>query len=463
MWQHQEFLWLPVATALDTFGPSVANACTFRPCGVIDRFRLLIKLGADWTSGAVIGVPWRRWARFLAASLFGMKRIFQGVARRADNRDELQERRVAVLETYRHFGLSAAPFDERPDPRVFYETPSFAETLATLQFAVGSGKACTLVLGESGSGKTLLGRLLVLRIGLRSDVLWVRGLGQPPGKTIASVVRAAEVLTAAAAPGTDDSTEISLMQWPRTARTAPLRRQGGGATLIVDDADRLRANAWEDILSLVADPQLKSGATRVTAAIFGLPTLLDAARLEPRPPRGGAHNPFVRLERRLFRICRLLRLTGDEVAGYVRHRIAVAGGRAGLFTPSALALLYELSEGNPALVNQLCDNALVEAFGDDRPCVDVPHILAAARSITGQAERQDQAVDPALRGAATPSIHEESLLLSRLRSIAGSASGDPFGDRLHSLQARLTEALSRVRAARQPEAIGGPVLGQPPP
>ncbi len=373
------------------------------------------------------------------------------------------------METYRHFGLSTAPFDGRPDPGLFYGTPCFAETLATLEYAVGSGKACTLVLGESGSGKTLLGRVLVQRLGTRSDILWVRGLGQPPGKTIASVVCAAGAFAPGGTARTHSGTEIPLTQWLRAARAAPQRRQAGAATLIVDDADGLRANAWEDILALIADPVLKSATSRVTAVVFGLPTLQDAAGLESHPAKGGPHGPFIRLQRRLFRVCRLLRLTAEEVAGYVRHRVAAAGGKEELFTPAALALVYELSDGNPGLINQLCDNALVEAFGDDQPCVDTPHVLAAVRSITGEVERRPPPVEvelPEYAAAASRPIHEESLLLARLRSIAGPLAGafplpcDPLRDRLHSLQARLTEALSRVRTARQQPTAGEPAAGR---
>ena len=35
-----------------------------------------------------------------------------------------------------------------------------------------------------------------------------------------------------------------------------------------------------------------------------------------------------------------------------------------LFTPAALDCISAVSAGNPALVNQLCDNALLDAFGD---------------------------------------------------------------------------------------------------
>jgi general secretion pathway protein A len=356
-----------------------------------------------------------------------------------------------VMETYRHFGLSAPPFNGPPDPRFFYGTPSYAETLATLQYAVHSGKACTLVLGESGSGKTLLGQTLVESSGARSDVLWVHGLGQPAGDTMASVLCAPGGLASLATLRAKNVPDVPLAEWLRTARPVrPPRR----TLLVVDDADGLRPNAWESILSLVT--RETPPPIPVTAVLFGLPTLLDTL----------ATPALVRLQRRLFRVCRLLRLTGEEVTAYVRHRIRAAGGQAEVFTASALALIDQCSEGNPALINQLCDNALVEAFGDDCRCVDAPHVLAAVRGITGEADRPDHPVDPVPEEhayAAGPPIPDESLLIARLRSIDGPvvprgphdaavvrpSAHDRLRDRLHSLQSRLSEAFSRVRSARQ--------------
>jgi type II secretory pathway predicted ATPase ExeA len=357
------------------------------------------------------------------------------------------------MEPYRHFGLNAAPFDGPPDPRFFYGTTSHAETLAALQYAVHSGKACTLVLGESGSGKTLVGQVLAQSVWTRDDVLWVHGLGQPPGEITACLCNPAG-LGALGAPGARSPAEVKLAQWLRSTRPAPRR-----TLVVVDDVDGLRPGAWEELLPLVTR-EIRSPVP-ILSVLLGLPTVLD---LLGQPP-------LVRLQRRLFRVCHLSRLTGVEVSAYIRHRVGVVGRKTNVFTAAALAAIHRPSEGNPALVNQLCDNALVEAFGDDCPQIDVRHIVAAARSIMGQVTQRDgppeaESVNPV--GADSLPIVDESQWVARLRAVttrphlrdvAGAPGGrrpgcEPLGDRLRTLESQLSEAFTRVRRACQRPGAG---------
>ncbi len=352
------------------------------------------------------------------------------------------------MEPYRHFGLNAPPFDCQPDPRFFYGTTSHAETLAALQYAVHSSKACTLALGESGSGKTLVGQVLAQSAWTRDDVLWVHGLGQTPGELTACLCNPTG-LGALGVPGARSSTEVNLAQWLRSTRPVPRR-----TLVVIDDVDGLRPGTWDELLPLVTR-EIRSHVP-ILSVLLGLPTVLD---LLGQPP-------LVRLQRRLFRVCHLGRLTGAEVSAYIRHRLGVAGRKTDVFTAAALAAIHRLSEGNPALVNQLCDNALVEAFGDDCAQIDVRHIVAAARSIMGQVAQRDglheaESVDQV--GAASAPIADESQLVARLRAVttrshlrdAGGAPGgrlsgcEPLGDRLRTLESQLSEAFTRVRRACQ--------------
>jgi hypothetical protein len=134
----------------------------------------------------------------------------------------------------------------------------------------------------------------------------------------------------------------------------------------------------------------------------------------------------------------------------VRHRIGVAGGKGEIFRPAALALLHELSDGNPALVNQLCDNALVEAFSEDQRCVDRAHVLAARRSISGEAEHAAKLTNgndfPVAHAVPRPAVlpPNESLLIIPWYAVPA-ASASPR-ERLNNLHSRLSEAFLRVRA-----------------
>jgi type II secretory pathway predicted ATPase ExeA len=53
----------------------------------------------------------------------------------------------------------------------------------------------------------------------------------------------------------------------------------------------------------------------------------------------------------------------------VNHRLALCGGRPGLFTRGALDALARHSQGVPRVINVLCDLALVYAFAEQHETV----------------------------------------------------------------------------------------------
>lgn len=386
---------------------------------------------------------------------------------------------LPTMETHRYFGLSAAPFEGPPDPRFFHRATGHAETLATLEYAVHAGKACTLALGESGSGKTLLARLLAGSVAARSDVLWVHGLDQPGEVLVASICRG-DGLGPLGMLGARNASEVPLTQClPAAASLRASRPARRRTVVIVDDADGLRPARWEELLALVA--RQSRVPLPVTTVLFGLPSLLETL----------AAPQFVRLHRRLFRICHLDPLTDQDSAAYVRHRLAIAGGKSEIFTTAALALVCRIAAGNPALLNQLCDNAMVEAFGDDQRCVDAPHVIAAWHSMQGEPEPSQPVRMPPQTavglapGVAPPhagsraarrarqhrgrsgdhSFFDKPPVLAKFETIAAgirSAAIEPLNERLHTLESRLSEAFDRVQEARQrPQAEDTPAASAP--
>jgi len=72
-------------------------------------------------------------------------------------------------------------------------------------------------------------------------------------------------------------------------------------------------------------------------------------------------------------------LRRDEVAGYVEHRLRVAGYEgANLFTRAALRSLHEYSNGTPRLVNVLAHKCLMLGFGEGAGQILARHVKAAA-------------------------------------------------------------------------------------
>lgn len=314
---------------------------------------------------------------------------------------------------YQNFGLRSGPFELTPDPRVYYAAPSHEEALATLNYAFQAGKACSLVLGASGAGKTLLARQLLTLAGQQEPVAWVQGVStadRPPTVRLMRFGRRHPL-----AGKEDESITLADLYKSMAAR-------GPTPTIVVDNADALDEAAWQTLLAISVGTGPEGQAPRMF--ILGTPNLMQTI----------ANPALVRLRRRIFRTCVLEPLTDQQVCEYVRHRVTAFGGAPDLFSPNALALLTRLATGNPGLVNQLCENALIEAFARGRDKVTAVEMLGSVRALVGK---------PQLGLAADP----------------WTVQSDSLRRRLQKLEARLSKALVHVRPDKpQAEVAAEPAV-----
>ncbi len=91
-----------------------------------------------------------------------------------------------------------------------------------------------------------------------------------------------------------------------------------------------------------------------------------------------------------------------DTAAYLRHRLGIAGGRPDLFADEACTAIHWFGHGIPRLTNALADLALVYAYADDRPRVDLDTVLEAAMDrarggLTGFRRPEGQPSLPELR------------------------------------------------------------------
>ena len=282
-------------------------------------------------------------------------------------------------------------------------------------------------------------------------------------------------------------TETTLADWVRTGEQRRTR-----TLLIVDDADMLSRRAWQDVLRLMT----RGGRTAwpLSIVLLGLPKLLDVL----------AGRDMARVRRRVFRIGTLSLLTRDQVEAYLSCRITAAGREDGqLFSEQAVDSIYRVSRGNPALINQLCDNAMINAYGDGRDQIDVGDIMSSVRStlfvqqpllpepsagdtpkllLSGSAADDrlfpsaagiDRAGDGDAIGDASPSgpdgfdVEQPVRVVTSVAlrsSPAGSARVSKTGRRLRAIEARVARALDVVRNARvlTDDALGYRLPGSTP-
>ena len=65
------------------------------------------------------------------------------------------------MEHLQHFGLSQDPFSNEPDLRVYFDSVSHREAQRRVERGLRQHKGLTLLVGESGMGKTLLARRIL--------------------------------------------------------------------------------------------------------------------------------------------------------------------------------------------------------------------------------------------------------------------------------------------------------------
>ena len=95
-----------------------------------------------------------------------------------------------------------------------------------------------------------------------------------------------------------------------------------------------------------------------------------------------AHPAYRALRQRVGMWYHLDALGPEETAAYVDFRLEVAGASDGpVFTKAALEAVHRHSGGVPRVINNLCTNALLLAFGREERPVSAATVNEAAREI----------------------------------------------------------------------------------
>jgi general secretion pathway protein A len=239
------------------------------------------------------------------------------------------------------YGLGVKPFRPTVEPRFFWLGARHREGLATLESAVRRGAGLVVVTGEAGIGKTTLTNALIDRLGETAVVAAVRYPSLEP-RDFFRVIASAYRLRAAVG-----SREAFLAEMGEFL--AECRRTGRPVLLVVDNAQSLSRELWEEIRQLCGlaggDPETGSGGA--LSVLLAGQQELDGVLAE------------LDLARRVTLRWVVEPLTADEVAAYVAHRLEVAGLAESPFGPEAVRQVWALSRGVPRLVNAVCEQALL--------------------------------------------------------------------------------------------------------
>ncbi len=260
------------------------------------------------------------------------------------------------------FGLQKAPFNLTPDPEFLYLTAQHREALAGVTYAILARKGFVVLTGDAGTGKT---------------TLLTRILEHLPVSRIQSSVIVNPTLTPA------EFLESTLWDFgfrkiapSKARRIAELQsflwkghREGKTSALVVDEAHKLSLKVLEEIRLLGNFEAANEKLLQIV--LVGQSELNDLLNREH----------LRQFKQRIALRLAIEPLPGPEVERYIRHRWVKAGGGGAPFTADALAGIGQASQGVPRTINVLCDNALLQAFGEGSARVEARHVLAVCRDL----------------------------------------------------------------------------------
>lgn len=243
------------------------------------------------------------------------------------------------------FGLEDIPFTLTPDPRFIVFTPSYNEVLASLYYGLESAKGLIVLTGEVGTGKTTALRWILRR--LDSSVLAAYVFN--PRLSVEEFYHHVTQML-----GIKDWTNKAELLQVMGKVLEERHRRGLRTVLIIDEAHELSDYVLEEIRLLMNFES--DNAKHLQIVLTGQPEL-----------REKLNQPNLRqLKQRVALRCKMHQLPNvDEIERYITERLLIAGSdQPNVFTPGAIDLIFQCSEGIPRQINNLCDNSMLAAYAD---------------------------------------------------------------------------------------------------
>jgi MSHA biogenesis protein MshM len=259
------------------------------------------------------------------------------------------------------FGLTDPPFRITPNTNYWFEGGQRGDLLATLEYAIGHGEGLIKVVGEVGSGKTMLCRMLQQRLPDNIDTVYLGNPTLNPDEVVGAILADLGV-TAPALENRqrllDQLNNALLSRHSNGRRVVVFIEEAQGMTLESLEFTRLLTN-----LETASDKLLQ-------IVLFGQPEL-DHLLADPR---------IRQFKDRITLNLTLPPLSEAETNDYLRSRLQIAGYRGpDLFSKAVVRRIATLSDGLSRRINILADKTLLAAYGNNTHNIRPDHVIAAAK------------------------------------------------------------------------------------
>lgn len=257
------------------------------------------------------------------------------------------------------FGLNWRPFASVPQTDRYFATTAIEGARTTLVRCIQRGEGAGLVIGPSGTGKTLLCLLLAEQFKRSFQVAMLVS-----GRLSTRRALFQAILYELGQPyrGMDEG-ELRLAVVDHL-----MTGQGGshGLVLLVDEAHTLPFRLLDEVRLLT---NLARGDQPLVRLVLAGGPVLEERFASPK---------LDSFSQRLAVRCYLEALNRAETKDYIQSQIVAAGGRGDwIFPEPTCDSVFRATGGLPRLINQVCDHALLLAYVAGRKTIEPANIEEA--------------------------------------------------------------------------------------
>jgi general secretion pathway protein A len=277
------------------------------------------------------------------------------------------------------YGLTEPPFNLTPDPRFFYRSEAHNRAFELLQYGIQRREGFMILYGDIGAGKTTLCRTVLDTL----DRNVYTALLLNPFLSETDLIKA--ILKDFAIQATSNVKQELINALNEFLLS--IHEKGSRAVVVIDEAQNIPLTTLEQIRILSNLETSKEKLLQIV--LVGQLNLVDVLS-----------KPALRqLYQRISIKCELSPLTREEVADYIRHRLAVAGGNTShvSFTPVAVKEMYEYSGGIPRLINLISDRSLLAGLALNTRTIDKRAVQEAVQTLQLSKLRTAAATNSRLR------------------------------------------------------------------
>jgi type II secretory pathway predicted ATPase ExeA len=364
----------------------------------------------------------------------------------------LHEPRPTGLTYETFYGLKEKPFSLSSDFRFFYHSRSHAPAYDDLLAGIRRRESLNVLTGDIGTGKTTLCRAVLQNLDRKTFSAFV----PDPFASRKDLLKV--LLMDFGVVSVDDltsgrlkdasRTELSYLLYEFLDTLTPLQ---AFAVVIIDEAQNLSVPLLEEI-RILSDSDGRERQLQVV--LVGQLELREKLKL-----------PEMRqVDQRVSVHCTLEPLGRDGVAGFVSHRLQVAGGSPDRirFSPEAIEAVYDISGGVPRLINRICDRALQQAHSRRVGTIDREIVEAAIpdRRQFSPTPPPAPAIAPAPPAAAAPAA-PTSPAAPAVTETPAPAAPDPIDQWLMAFDEDRSPEPAGVGAPAAPAPPAAPDLARP--